>query len=181
MLLCCPHLLLCCSYLTDVYVMIFLGFGALMTFLRRYSYSAIALNFACSCLVVLEAIVAVGWAQQGFGAIEIDLPLLIDAAFCAGAAMISFGAVLGKASPAQLVWLFALEVPLYAANAQVRRLPVPACAILAQASRRQAGCWSPGTIKRLGGSLPPAATLHGTAGCWLLPPSPSARSLPAHP
>ena len=42
--------------------------------------------------------------------IELDLPLLIDTAFCAGAAMITFGAVLGKVSPTQLTWLLTLEV-----------------------------------------------------------------------
>lgn len=107
------------SFLTDVLVMIFLGFGALMTFLKRYSYSAIALNYVTSCLVILEALLAVGWAQQGFGRVVIDLPLLIDSAFCAGAAMISFGAVLGKATPAQVLWLLALEVPPYALTAQL--------------------------------------------------------------
>ena len=107
------------SYLTDVYVMIFLGFGALMTFLRRYSYSAIAFNFVASCLVILEAILGVGVAQQGFGVIKIDLPLLINAAFCAGAAMITFGALIGKISPTQIIWLLALEVPIYAANAHL--------------------------------------------------------------
>lgn len=49
--------------------------------------------------------------------IELDLPLLIDAAFAAGAAMISFGAVLGKVSPAQLTWMLVLQVPIYALNA----------------------------------------------------------------
>lgn len=106
--------------LPQVYVMVFLGFGCLMTFLRRYSLSAVALNYACSCLVLLEAVLAIGWAQQGWGArVQLDLPLLIDATFCAAAAMISFGAVLGKSTPAQLVWLLALEVPVYAANAQL--------------------------------------------------------------
>ena len=107
------------SYLTDVYVMIFLGFGLLMTFTKRYSYSAISFNFVASTLVILEAAIVIGFAQQGFGVISIDLPLLIDCAFCAGAAMISFGAVLGKISPAQIIWLLALEVPIYAANAQL--------------------------------------------------------------
>lgn len=51
--------------------------------------------------------------------IELDLPLLIDSAFAAGAAMISFGAVLGKTSPAQITWLLLLQVPLYAANAHL--------------------------------------------------------------
>ena len=49
--------------------------------------------------------------------IELDLPLLIDSAFAAGAAMISFGAVLGKTTPAQITWLLAMQVPIYAFNA----------------------------------------------------------------
>ena len=99
--------------------MLFLGFGCLMTFLRRYSHSAIALNFVCSCLVILEAVLLIGWVQQGWGSVAIDLPLLIDAAFAAAAGMISFGAVLGKATPAQVLWLMALEVPVYAVIAQL--------------------------------------------------------------
>lgn len=49
--------------------------------------------------------------------IELDLPLMIDSAFAAGAAMISFGAVLGKTTPAQITWLLVMQVPIYAFNA----------------------------------------------------------------
>lgn len=49
--------------------------------------------------------------------IELDLPLLIDSAFAAGAAMIAFGAVLGKTTPAQITWLLVMQVPIYAFNA----------------------------------------------------------------
>ena len=35
---------------------------------------------------------------------------MIDSAFCAGAAMITFGAILGKVSPTQLTYLLVLEV-----------------------------------------------------------------------
>ncbi len=33
--------------------------------------------------------------------------------------MISFGAVLGKVTPAQIVWLLVLQVPIYAFNAHL--------------------------------------------------------------
>lgn len=58
---------------------------------------------------------------KGHKKIWLDLPLMIDSAFCAGAAMVSFGAILGKVSPTQLTYLLVLEVCaslLYAVNKQ---------------------------------------------------------------
>ncbi|CAL8464160.1 g3695 [Coccomyxa elongata] len=110
-------------YYIHVAIMIFIGFGYLMTFLRRYSYSAVGLNYLTSAVVMLEAIVLVGLVQQvifgNMSYIELNLPLLIDSAFAAGAAMISFGAVLGKVSPAQITFLLILQVPIYAFNAHL--------------------------------------------------------------
>lgn len=61
-----------------------------MTFLKKYPLSAVGFNFIMSCVVMLLAVLAVGGTQQGlmdgtFSTIKIDLPLLIDAAFAAGA------------------------------------------------------------------------------------------------
>lgn len=103
-------------YLTGVLIMVFVGFGFLMTFLRRYALSAVGLNFGLSAMMMIGAVICMGWAHSGFGTFEIDLPLLVDAAFCAAAGMISFGAVIGFTSPTQLAWLLAIEVPIYAAN-----------------------------------------------------------------
>lgn len=50
--------------------------------------------------------------------IEISVECLIQGLFCAGAGMITFGALLGKASPTQLVLILLLEVPIYAFNAE---------------------------------------------------------------
>ena len=36
----------------DVHVMIFLGFGFLMTFLKKYGLSAVSLNLLCSVLAI---------------------------------------------------------------------------------------------------------------------------------
>ena len=67
--------------------MIFVGFGFLMTFLKRYSYSAVALNFVLSALAMLMYLLVGGaiqqflWPEGGSppkgGKIELDLPLLI--------------------------------------------------------------------------------------------------------
>lgn len=100
--------------------MVFIGFGMLMCFLRRYSYSAVGLNFFSSCLVMVEAILVLGaiqqWSEGISGKVAIDLTLLIEAAFCAASAMIAFGAVLGKTTPTELLWLLFLMVPFYGLN-----------------------------------------------------------------
>ena len=52
------------QWFLDVEVMIFLGFGFLMTFLRRYSYSAVAFNFFVSAFVMIYGILVIGGVQQ---------------------------------------------------------------------------------------------------------------------
>jgi ammonium transporter Rh len=43
---------------------VFVGFGFLMTFLKRYSYSAVSLNMLASAIVFVEAIICMGATQQ---------------------------------------------------------------------------------------------------------------------
>ncbi|KAF5839978.1 hypothetical protein DUNSADRAFT_18138 [Dunaliella salina] len=52
------------TWFIHVEIMVFVGFGLLMTFLRRYSLGAVMLNFLGSCLIFLVAILIVGAAQQ---------------------------------------------------------------------------------------------------------------------
>lgn len=112
------------QYLIHVNIMVWVGFGFLMTFLRRYSYSAVALNMLASAIAFVEAILVVGAMQQvafkGYsgtsGRIVVDMPLLINASFAAASGMIAFGAVIGKTTGAQIIWLMVCQVPLYAIN-----------------------------------------------------------------
>ena len=52
----------------DVHVMIFVGFGFLMTFLRRYGYSSIGFNLLLAALVLQWGTLTTGL----FGFIEIS-------------------------------------------------------------------------------------------------------------
>ena len=62
-----------------------------------------AVDACCCCLQGLG---------KGWPTIRLELPLVIDATFCAGAGMIAFGAVLGKTTPTQLTWLMVGMVSL---------------------------------------------------------------------
>lgn len=105
--------------------MIFIGFGFLMTFLKKYGYSATGLNMliaAVACqiaplLIGLATRIADGSLSAGTSTrIVLDLPALFNAEFAAGAVLISFGAVLGKLSPTQLLIMTLFEVAAYALN-----------------------------------------------------------------
>ena len=91
----------------QVNAIVFVGIGLLLTFLRRYSYSAIALTLLGGVLAVLLGIVVMGLLQQkgkeGWnGKVQLDLPLFIQANYVACAAVISIGAFLGKTTPTQV-------------------------------------------------------------------------------
>lgn len=113
------------TYFVHVSLMIFVGFGFLMTFLKRYSLSAVGLNFGCSVVMMVAAIVVRGALEAsvrpagmfagGLQFIELNVQALISALFCSGAGMITFGAILGKASPLQLLALLLIEVPIFCA------------------------------------------------------------------
>lgn len=45
----------------DVHVMIFVGFGFLMTFLQRYGYSGVGFNFLLAAFGIQWALLLQGW------------------------------------------------------------------------------------------------------------------------
>lgn len=108
------------TFYIHVSIMIFVGFGFLMTFLKRYGYSAVGYNFMLSSYVYLWSIFCVFFwesADHGsFEAVQLTMPKLIEGLFAAGAVMISFGAVLGKVNPSQLVLIAFFEIIFYSFN-----------------------------------------------------------------
>ena len=58
----------------DVHVMMFIGFGFLMTFLKRYSYSAVSINFLIAAIVLQWATLCQGFFHHfDHGKIHIDI------------------------------------------------------------------------------------------------------------
>merc|ERR1712224_757 len=97
------------------------GFGFLMTFLRRYGYSAIGYTLVISAMVVQQSplweyfftVQKDGdWPEQWL----LTLENLMNGLFCAGAVMISYGAILGKVSPSQLLLMGLLESVVFWVN-----------------------------------------------------------------
>jgi len=107
------------SFFQDVHVMMFIGFGFLMTFLRRYSFSSVSFNFLVAAFVLEWAILVRGYvfnwdfAKKTF---QVDIQSLLHADFVCAAILISFGAIIGKTNPAQLVILSLIEVVLQVWN-----------------------------------------------------------------
>jgi len=112
----------------DVHVMIFIGFGFLMTFLRKYGYSSVGLNFLVAAFVIQWHMLVGGFVHQafevlgghgGFHKISINLETLLLADFASAAVLITFGALLGKVSATQLLLIGFFEIIFFTINENI--------------------------------------------------------------
>jgi ammonium transporter Rh len=108
----------------DVNVMIFIGFGFLMTFLKSYSWSAVAKNYLLAAwafqlsllsLGFWKAVVTSNWNDK----ISLDIPAIVDGLFAAASILISFGAVLGKLHFFQLLFMTTIETIMYSLSMNI--------------------------------------------------------------
>ncbi|UJR29046.1 hypothetical protein I4U23_010261 [Adineta vaga] len=107
------------SMYTDIHLMMFVGFGFLMTFLRRYSFSSVGFNFILCAFTLEWAIIVRGYLFDWNGTNQkfiVDVQSLTTADFVSASILISMGAVLGKANPVQLIIMAFLEVPIQVVN-----------------------------------------------------------------
>ncbi|XP_051837046.1 ammonium transporter Rh type C [Antechinus flavipes] len=101
----------------DVHVMIFVGFGFLMTFLQRYGFGSVGFNFLLAAFGIQWALLMQGWFHSFHdGYIFISVENLINADFCVGSVCVAFGAILGKVSPIQLLIMTLFQVTLFSVN-----------------------------------------------------------------
>jgi len=113
-----------------VHVMIFIGFGFLMTFLSKYGFGAVGMNFLMAAMSIQWGMLLVGvfhWIDVGHqGTIGLSMTMLIEGDFAAGAVLITFGAVLGKTSPVQMVGIMFFELIFYNLNYLIGALKLEA-------------------------------------------------------
>ncbi|TKS71525.1 Rhesus blood group family type [Collichthys lucidus] len=101
-------------YFADVQVMIFIGFGCLLAFFRFYGFSGMVFNFLTATFSIQWAIVIQGFFQFNYGGkIHLGVINLLYAEFACAVVLISYGAVLGKTSPVQLLVMALLEIPIF--------------------------------------------------------------------
>jgi len=102
------------NFYVGVALMMFVGFGYLMTFLKAYGLGAVGFTALITCL-------GVEWALcieqlMASGKIVVDLYAILNGNFAVAAVLISFGALIGKISPTQVVVLTVIELACYCAN-----------------------------------------------------------------
>jgi ammonium transporter Rh len=102
----------------DVNVMIFIGFGFLMTFLKKYSWSAVGINYLLAAWTVQLSLLGIGFwravvLSEWNKKIHLDVAKIVDADFAAGSILISFGAVLGKLDFRQLLVMASIGAIFY--------------------------------------------------------------------
>lgn len=108
----------------DIHVMIALGFGFLMSFMSRSSFVATGHSYIGSAFVFFWAILNYGFWHRAINPsqkskwdrIEIGMESLVNADFCSGSVLISFGAMIGKISLSQLLFMCFVEVIFYSIN-----------------------------------------------------------------
>lgn len=108
----------------DIMAMLLLGFGFLMTFLKNYGLGAVGFTMMLSVLsmelnIAVELLARMCYGSSGEETswpMPISMATLIDSEFAAATLMITFGAIIGRASPLQLLIICISQSFFYAFN-----------------------------------------------------------------
>merc|ERR1712137_103179 len=96
-----------------------------MTFLRRYQLGAVSYTLFIAAFSIQWSILTNGFFHRLVGhetfshKINLNIENLITGDFAAGAVLISYGALIGKVSPLQMIFLAILECLFYSVNESI--------------------------------------------------------------
>jgi len=109
-----------------VEIMMFIGFGYLMTFLKWYGFGAVGFTMLVTALGIQWYVFVNHWFHSFYDSsdgpwnvVPLNIFNLLDALFGIGAILISFGALIGKISPFQFIVMTVIELTLHAFNFRV--------------------------------------------------------------
>jgi len=97
-------------------LMMLVGFGYLMAFLKMYGLGAVGFTFVLTCLCVqLNVLIAPVISEHPKQPV-LSAGSFMDGNFAAATILVSFGCIIGKASPSQLVLMAVIESFLFQIN-----------------------------------------------------------------
>ena len=108
----------------DIHVMMFIGFGFLMTFLKKFWFSSLGMNFWIAAFALQWSILIDGFFERlitndldhWHTLIQIDVKSFVNGDFAAASCLICFGALLGKVSLNQITLLVFMQLIFYSLN-----------------------------------------------------------------
>lgn len=100
----------------DIHVMMFVGFGFLMTFLKRYGFNSVGINMFLACLVIQWSTIVRGCFHLKDGKMTFGAMDLLNSDFSCVGILISYGSVLGKLTPVQMLVMAMMQVPIFVGN-----------------------------------------------------------------
>lgn len=108
-----------------VEIMMFVGFGYLMTFLKWYGLGAVGLTMMVTAVGLQWSLFTESFFHQLYSNVyhwhyvDVNIYSLLNCLYAISAVLISFGALIGKISPLQLLSMTIIELILHSVNSQV--------------------------------------------------------------
>ncbi|KAL3091568.1 hypothetical protein niasHT_024150 [Heterodera trifolii] len=99
----------------DIHTMVIIGFGFLLSFLKKYGFSALSINLLLSSFVMQYALLLRGFLSPQFirtGLCTISIDELVQADLSCVTVLITMGVLLGRLTPVQFLVLAFLETSL---------------------------------------------------------------------
>jgi len=113
-----------------VEIMMFIGFGYLMTFLKWYGLGAVAFTMLITAIGIQWDLFTESFFDQAMNShyewepVQFGMYHLLDALYAISAVLISFGALIGKINPLQLLVMTIIELALHSINYKVLMIGV---------------------------------------------------------